>query len=120
MEVHCLPGPPAEDFLTTGLGTLLLTCQAACAGLGIAILPSFIADRPLASGELVQILPDQPIAALEVTAVYPRAATPSVARNTLVDVLVSGSPGGERRSAGKHARAAPRAECGPYGTTTHD
>jgi DNA-binding transcriptional LysR family regulator len=71
---------------------MLVTCQAACAGLGIAMLPSFIADRPLAAGELVQILPDQPVAALEVTALCPRAATPSVALNALVDFVASRSP----------------------------
>ena len=73
-------------------GNMLVTCQAACAGLGIAMLPSFIADRPLDAGEQVQILPDQPVAALEVTALYPRAATPSVALNTLVDFAASRSP----------------------------
>jgi DNA-binding transcriptional LysR family regulator len=71
-------------------GNMLVTCQAACAGLGIAMLPCFIADRALAAGELVQILPDQPIAALEVTALY--AVTPSVALNALVDFVARGSP----------------------------
>jgi DNA-binding transcriptional LysR family regulator len=101
-QAHAVLTRPDLDHWTVGgktvrviwcisTGNMLLTCQAACAGLGIARLPSFIADRPLAAGELVQILPDQPIAAREVTALYPRAVTPSVALNTLVDFIASGS-----------------------------
>jgi DNA-binding transcriptional LysR family regulator len=78
-------------------GNMMLTCEAACAGLGIAMMPTFVAQDALAAGKLVQLFPDQPIPSLEVTALYPRAVVPSVALSTFLAFVTSKSHRGKRR-----------------------
>jgi DNA-binding transcriptional LysR family regulator len=51
--------------------------DAAIAGLGIAILPAFIARDPVASGELLTILPQMTPTPDTVYAMYPRSQLPS-------------------------------------------
>ncbi|MDC8445370.1 MAG: LysR family transcriptional regulator [Nitrosomonas sp.] len=47
--------------------------DAAIAGLGIAILPAFVAAQALADGQLINVLPDERPTADDVCAVYPQA-----------------------------------------------
>jgi DNA-binding transcriptional LysR family regulator len=49
-------------------GNMLVTYDAVCAGLGIAMVPGFLADGAIAGGSLVKILPKSRLDQLEVTA----------------------------------------------------
>ena len=71
---------------TTSLAAARL---AALAGLGIARLPAFVVADDLASAALSRILPDAALPRSPATALYPRAAIPSVALRLLLDELQS-------------------------------
>jgi len=69
-------------------GSMLVTRDALSQGLGIGVLPAFLADPAIKSGELVPLLLEYPLQSGEVTAVWPRSRTPSLAVTTLVNYLV--------------------------------
>jgi DNA-binding transcriptional LysR family regulator len=68
-------------------GNMLVTRDAVCAGLGITLLPGFLADAPIAEGSLVRILPESRLDQLEATALQARSVTPSVAVKALLKHL---------------------------------
>jgi DNA-binding transcriptional LysR family regulator len=70
-------------------GNMLVTYDAVCAGLGIAIVPGFMADALIAKGRLVRILPKSRFDQLEVTALQARSVTPSAAVKALLNHLTS-------------------------------
>ena len=61
--------------------------DAAIAGLGIAILPAFVADAPLAGGQLMPVLPDARPAEDSIYAMYPRSPVPSRKVTLLTEYL---------------------------------
>ena len=65
-------------------GNMLVTYDAVCAGLGIAMVPGFMADALIANGRLVRILPKSRFDRLEVTALQARSVTPSAAVKALL------------------------------------
>jgi DNA-binding transcriptional LysR family regulator len=67
--------------------TVLL--QAALAGAGIALQPSYLANSYLRSGALVQVLPDWQVPLMTVYALYPSRRHLSPAVRALVDHLVA-------------------------------
>lgn len=70
-------------------------CQAACAGLGIALLPTFIAGEQIRSGELVRIMTNYTVPPLNAYAVYPQTRHLSRQVRAFIDHLVedfSGEP----------------------------
>ncbi|MCX7279547.1 MAG: LysR family transcriptional regulator [Burkholderiales bacterium] len=67
--------------------TVLL--QAALAGAGIALQPSYLANSYLRSGALVQVLPDWQVPTMTVYALYPSRRHLSPAVRALVDHLVA-------------------------------
>jgi DNA-binding transcriptional LysR family regulator len=68
-------------------GNMLVTHDAVCAGLGIAMVPGFMADALIAKGSLVRILPESRMDQLEVRALQVRSVTPSVAVRALLKHL---------------------------------
>jgi DNA-binding transcriptional LysR family regulator len=68
-------------------GNMFLTYDAARAGLGIALVPGFLADAPIAAGSLVRILPESRMDQLEVTALHARSVAPSIAVKALLKHL---------------------------------
>ncbi|AUX20359.1 transcriptional regulator [Sorangium cellulosum] len=73
-------------------GNMILTRDAARAGLGIALVPEFLASRDLERGTLVRLLPDLELPVIQATALYPRAAGCSAALRALLDDLLSSRP----------------------------
>lgn len=71
-------------------GNMALTCDAALGGLGIALLPEFLAAIPLAEGRLIELLPGFPPPAVDVTALRPGGAAPSAAVAMLLRHLGGG------------------------------
>jgi len=74
-------------------GNMLVTHDAVRAGLGIAIVPGFMADVLVAKGRLVRILPKSRFDQLKVTALQ----TPSVAVKALLNHLAKESVHTRRR-----------------------
>lgn len=68
-------------------GNMLVTYDAVCAGLGIAMVPGFMADALIAKGRLVRILPKSRFDQLEVTALQARSVTAPVAIKELLKHL---------------------------------
>ena len=68
-------------------GNMLLTRDAACAGLGVALLPDYLADGSIAEGSLVRILPKSRLDQVEAMILQARSVTPSVAVKALVNHL---------------------------------
>jgi DNA-binding transcriptional LysR family regulator len=68
-------------------GNMLVTRDAVCAGMGIALLPAFLAAQPVADGTMVRLLPDSKLDQGEVTALQARSVTPSVAVRALLQYL---------------------------------
>jgi len=68
-------------------GNMLVTHDAVRAGLGIAMVPGFLADAAIAKGSLVRVLPKRRLDQLEVTALQARSVTPSVAVKALLKHL---------------------------------
>jgi DNA-binding transcriptional LysR family regulator len=66
---------------------MLVTRDAVCADLGIALVPGFLADASIAEGSLVRILPKSRLDQLEATALQARSVTPSVAVRALLKYL---------------------------------
>jgi DNA-binding transcriptional LysR family regulator len=69
-------------------GNVLLTCDAAVGGHGIALLPRFLADEHLQSRRLVPVLQAFPLPRVEATALYPKDRIPSMATKTVIETLV--------------------------------
>ncbi len=63
--------------------------DAACAGLGIAFLPGFMARQPLATGALVRVLPDHCGVAAPVDALYPERRYLSARVRLVLDHLAA-------------------------------
>jgi len=70
-------------------GSVLLACDAAAAGQGIALVPRFVAAEHLKTGKLVQVLSDFPLPLARATALYPPARIPSLATTIVVNALVA-------------------------------
>ncbi|MGK3990238.1 LysR family transcriptional regulator [Sorangium sp. So ce136] len=73
-------------------GSIIVTRNAARAGLGIAFMPEFLALGDLERGTLVRLLPDLELPVIQATALYTRAAIQSVALRTLMDDLLASRP----------------------------
>lgn len=71
----------------TSTGSMLLTLDAARAGLGLAMIPSFLAQEFIASGNLIRVLPHAQLAQTEVNAVFVRSPAASVALHALMTAL---------------------------------
>jgi len=67
--------------------------DAAIAGLGLAVLPLFIASPALRDGRLIALLPKTPPSPDTIHAVYPRTRYVSRAVRALIDTLVAGFHG---------------------------
>jgi DNA-binding transcriptional LysR family regulator len=87
-----LRGPSGEERhvrvggrLTANNGESLM--KAAEAGLGIALIPSFVAAGPLAAGRLVEVLPDRPPDILGIHALYPQGPFPQPKLRAFIDFL---------------------------------
>ena len=63
-------------------------CQAAIAGLGITVLPTFIASEAIKSGKLVCLLEDYKLPSLNAYAIYPQTRHLSRRVRALIDFLV--------------------------------
>ncbi|XXX80186.1 LysR family transcriptional regulator [Sorangium sp. So ce134] len=73
-------------------GNMIVTRDAAKAGLGIALVPEFLVSRDLEGGSLVRLLPEVELPVIQATALYTRAARRSVALRALLDDLLSSRP----------------------------
>lgn len=69
-------------------GNMLVTRDALLQGMGIGVLPAFLADPAIKEGKLVPLLLEYPLHGGEVSALWPRSQTPSLAVTTLVNYLV--------------------------------
>lgn len=68
-------------------GNILLCCDAAVDGHGIALLPRFLAAGLFQSGQLVEVLADYPVPVARVTALYPKDRIQSLATKTVIERL---------------------------------
>ncbi|HEY0289203.1 MAG TPA: LysR family transcriptional regulator [Pseudomonas sp.] len=66
-----------------------ILCQAAQAGMGIALLPDFIIEKALAEGRLVPVLCDWKAPAITINAVYPSARRVPLKTRAFIDFLVA-------------------------------
>lgn len=94
------PSPGAWTFSSTGetltvdvRGSLVanngdMLCEAAMAGAGVALLPTFIVCDAIRDGSLVPLLADYPVATADIFAVYPTARFLSAKVRLWVDLLV--------------------------------
>ncbi len=74
-------------------GNMMLTRDAARAGVGLALVPDFLVQDDLARGTLVRVLPALPIPATQATALYARTARLSIALKALLEALLVEVPG---------------------------
>jgi len=72
--------------LTANNGRFLV--DMACAGLGMAVMPEFLARQALLEGTLVRVLPDYRLPELALYAVYPQNRYLSGKARALIDFLV--------------------------------
>lgn len=79
--------PSALGVMHSNNGDLLL--HAAVEGMGVAMLPSFIAGDALRAGQVVRVLPDRPLRELSVHAVYPATRQLSAKVRRFVDHLAA-------------------------------
>ncbi len=61
--------------------------QAACAGMGIALLPSFTAGSDILAGRLVPLLQDYPVSPDTLYAVYPQSRYMQPKLRVMIDYL---------------------------------
>jgi DNA-binding transcriptional LysR family regulator len=64
-----------------------MVCRAAMAGLGLAIVPTLDAGRPLQRGELVRLLPDYDFGVMNIYVVYPTRRHLPVKVRAFVDFM---------------------------------
>jgi len=69
------------------VNNIIMLAQAAKAGLGVALLPTFICHRDLKAGSLVRLLPEWEPKGYPVYAVLPSRRHPSTAVRALLDLL---------------------------------
>jgi DNA-binding transcriptional LysR family regulator len=69
-------------------GNMLVTRDALLRGLGVGVLPAFIADTAIKEGHLVPLLSGFPLRGGEVSALWPQSQTPSLAVSALVNHMV--------------------------------
>jgi DNA-binding transcriptional LysR family regulator len=67
-------------------GELLL--EAALSGLGLAILPTFMASHHLANGDLQMVLPQWKLPGGSISVVFPKDKQPSVKLRALIDAMI--------------------------------
>jgi DNA-binding transcriptional LysR family regulator len=72
----------------------VLQLQWARAGLGVALLPRFLAQAPLDEGQLVELFPGRTIAFAGVVALYPSGQLLSPAVRAFVDLVAASFPAG--------------------------
>ncbi len=70
-------------------GNMLVTRDAVLAGMGIALLPTFLAEAAIRDHQLVRLLLNWPMSPVELTALHARFAVRSLAAAALVSYLVS-------------------------------
>lgn len=88
-----LDGEKAVTMHPTGRfkadSAMALAAAAACAGLGLAYLPDFLADPFVASGALVPVLTQHPVSPGEIHVVRPPGSHPSRKVQALTDALAA-------------------------------
>jgi DNA-binding transcriptional LysR family regulator len=77
---------PRNTRFTADSGAALV--PAALAGIGIALLPNFLINEHLASGELVPVMPDYPMLEAGVYVVRPPGGSASCKVRVLIDIMV--------------------------------
>jgi len=82
--------------------------DAAIAGLGIAVVPLFIAAPALRAGKLLELLPDSPPTSDTIYAVYPQTRYVSRSVRALIELLVSAFGQHAPWEAADQRRAGPR------------
>ena len=86
---------PGEKVISLRLPPKLVSnngdylCAAACDGLGIAFLPSFMVWHQIKNGQLIPILQDYQLPALSAYAIYPQTRHLSQRVRTFIDFLVA-------------------------------
>lgn len=105
LEHHCLtlsPSPTGDEYIFTGpegevrvrTQSVVMTNntemlrQFALQGMGIAVLPSYLAGNDLAHGRLVRLLPDYRLAPFDINVVYPSRRHMPAKLRTFIDHLV--------------------------------
>jgi DNA-binding transcriptional LysR family regulator len=73
-------------------GNMLVTRDAVRAGLGIGLMPEFLAADCLAAGRLVRLLPELAIPSTQATALYAKSGTRSATVKALIEVLARPHP----------------------------
>lgn len=73
-------------------GSMLITRDAVVQGLGIGVLPAFLADKAIQAKQLVALLPSYHFSDVAVSALWPRSQAPSLALTSLVNFLLSREP----------------------------
>jgi DNA-binding transcriptional LysR family regulator len=81
-------------------GSMIVTRDAARAGLGLAQLPEFFIAADLADGTLARVLPQHDLPTSPATALYPRSIVPSPALRALLDALPEWCGAGAPQSCG--------------------
>ena len=81
-------------------GSMIVTRDAARAGLGLAQLPEFFIAADVANGTLVRVLPQHDLPTSPATALYPRSIVPSLALRALLDALPEWCGAGAPQSCG--------------------
>jgi DNA-binding transcriptional LysR family regulator len=90
------PGAAAQQIVVRGrthLNNGESMRDAAIAGLGLAVLPLFIAAAPLRDGRLISVLPKTPPSPDTIHAVYPQTRYVSRAVRALIDMLAASFQG---------------------------
>jgi len=74
---------------TLSTGNMELTCDAALAGVGIALVPAFLADDHVRAGRLVRLLPRHPMAPVDVHVLTAQGVSRAPAVRALIRCLRS-------------------------------
>jgi len=77
---------PIKGPLTANNGDVI--CTAACDGMGIALLPTFIVADPIKAGRLQLVLPDYCPPEIHIHAVYPSKKFMSMKVRSFIDFLI--------------------------------
>ncbi len=82
-----IDGRPVRVLWHLSTSNMLVTREAALAGMGITRLPAFLAAPAIADGTLVRVLPKSKLDQVAVTALQARSVTPSVTVRALLQHL---------------------------------